>query len=223
MWKDCEIKKYSKKQFRIDSMKIMRPRLARPQVRIDNKTLFYQSEVYNIDGFDVGAIFKEKIRLTLGFYNLNDNLNDNSRSGDYFDRHLKLNYGSLNVEFIYLNTRFFTLGIPFEFGFGGNKLKYKTSLNDDNYQVASGFTSSLDVGLSGTFKPIRWVNVRTVVGYRKTLINQVSNLKFDGVLVSFGLGINIREVSKDVRMFALKKKYKRLGNPLDTAVDLITD
>ncbi len=216
-------KKYSRKQFRIDSLKIVRPRLVRPQVRLDNKTLFYQGEVYNINGFDFGAIIKEKIRLTLGYYYLNDFLNDHVRSNNTFDRHLNLKYGSLNAEFIYLNTRFFTLGIPFEFGFGGNTLRYKIDLADENYQTTSGFVSSLDVGLSGTFKPIRWINVRLVAGYRKTLINQVDDLKFEGALLSFGIGVNIREVSKDIRMFALKKKYKRLGNPLDTAVDLITD
>lgn len=218
-------KKLSRAQFRKDSIAIMKPRLIRPQLRLDNKISFYRGDSYNIDGIDAGIILKEKIRFTLGFYRLNDELSGYSKteSGTYFDRRLRLHYGSMNIEFVYHNSRFFTLGIPFEFCFGQNTLRYKTSPADDRSYTRSGFVSMIDLGASGTFKPIRWVGVRFTGGYRRTIINQVPGSRFDGPFISFGIAVNVREVSKDVRMFLLKKKYKRLGDPLGTAVDLITD
>jgi len=218
-------KKYNKKQFKKDSIAIMKPPLMRIQLRIDNKLTFYKGDSYNIQGFDAGILLKEKIRLTLGYYSLNDELSDYSRTQDngYFNRHLNLKYASTNIEFVYFNSRFFTFGIPFEFGFGENKLTYTPSQNDLTLITSKGFVSILDAGASAIFKPIRWVGLRTVVGYRKTLLNQVSGSKLDGVFVSFGIAVNLHEIRRDVRMFLLKKKYKRLGDPLDTAVDLITD
>ena len=172
----------------------------------------------------MGAIFKEKLRVTLGYYSLSDELSDYDNTHKmYYDRHLKLQYGSINTEFIYLNKRFVSLGLPLEFGFGRNQLRYRTSVNDINYNTVRGFVSLVDVGLSGTFKPIRWVGIRGVVGYRKTIVNKIEGFRFDGVFISFGVAVNLWEISKDVRMFQLKKKYKRLGDPINAAVDLITD
>jgi len=203
----------------------MKPWLLRPQLRIDNKISFYRGDSYNIDGIDAGVIIKEKIRFTLGFYRLNDELSGYSKteSGTYFDRRLNLHYGSMNIEFVYHNSRFFTLGIPFELCFGQNTLKFRTSPTDEQRHTRTGFVSLIDLGASGTFKPIRWVGVRFTGGYRRTIINQVPGSRFDGPFISFGIAVNLREVSKDVRMFMLKKKYRRLGDPLETAVDLITD
>lgn len=201
----------------------MRVRLARPQIRIDNKITFYRNESLNINGFDAGAIFKERLRVTLGYYYLNDDLStyEKNRNGTYINKKLKLRYGSLNLDFICLNTRFFTIGVPVEFGFGKNQLRYR----DFNYEIREhkGFISLLDFGISVTFKPIRWVGVRGVAGYRKTLYNQIDDFRFDGYFLSGGIAVNIHEITKDLRMYQLKRKYKRVGNPLDTAVDLITD
>jgi hypothetical protein len=218
-------KKLTKAQFRKDSVLIMKRWLLRPQLRIDNKITFYQGDSYNIDGIDAGVMVKEKIRFTLGYYQLNDELSGyaKTRQGSFYERSLKLQYGSLNIEFVYHNSRFFTLGIPFEFCFGESTLRFKTSPADLKFNSNRGFVSLIDLGASGTFKPIRWVGVRLTGGYRRTIISQVPGSRLDGPFLSFGIAVNVREISKDVRMFMLKKKYKRLGDPLDTAVDLITD
>ena len=218
-------KKYSRAQFRKDSLAIVEVKTVRLQLRIYNKVTFYKGDSYNIRGFDVGVLLKERIRLALGYFSLNDKLSGYAKTtdGQYFDRRLQLRYGSIDIEYIYHNSRFFTLGLPVEFGFGQNQLKYKSSPNNESFNTARGFISLIDFGASGMFRPIRWVGLRTVVGYRKIIINQVPGPKFDGVFLSVGVAVNFREITKDLKMFKLKRKYKRLGDPLDTAVDLITD
>ena len=106
--------KMTKKQFLADSTQIMKPKLVRPQFRLDNRLTFFNGQKLGITGLDAGVLLKEKLRVTLGYYQVVDKLtslkktyNDIEYQGRY-----QLNYGALNTEFIYKNTRFFSLGMP---------------------------------------------------------------------------------------------------------------
>jgi len=219
-----KLTKKEKAKFIEDSIRIMRPRLVRPQFRLDNRNLFYQSQVLNVSGFDVGVLLKNKLRLTVGYYSLSNNLKTYEKTidGVRYQRSIRLQYGSLNTEVIYKNTRFFSLGMPLEFGFGNNTLQYTNTETGELSSKKSGFVVHSDFGLSATFKPIRWIGLKAIVGYRKTLYNAVKDFRFDGLFTSIGLNMNFQEMIKDVRMFNLKRKYKR-GNSVENAVDLITD
>ena len=220
-----EKKVYTRANFIKDSTYIVRVKLIRPQLRADNRNIFFKNQNLALSGFDAGVLLKDKLRVTLGYYRLNENLSDFNDDNDnaQFERSFKMNYGALNTEFIYLNKRFFSLGMPLEFGFGQNVINYKTDPLSTTFEQKKGFVFSTDFGLSGTFKPIRWIGIRAVVGYHKNIINQIPGFRFDGVFTSVGLNVDIREIVKDYQMYQLKKKYKRLGSPVGTAVDLITD
>lgn len=218
--------KKAREQFVKDSIYIMRVKLIRPQFRGDNRTVFLKGQPLNINGFDAGVLLKEKLRLTLGYYSINsDNINAYSKTIDnvQYNRRLKLDYGSLNTEFIYKSTRFFALGMPLEFGFGKNELEYINKETDELESGVSGFVVMADFGLSFTFKPIRWVGLKAILGYKKTVFNQVKDFRFDGAFTSIGLNVDVREIVKDVQMYRLKKRYKKNLNSIETAVDLITD
>lgn len=202
----------------------MQPRLVRPQFRLDNRNFFFKGQTLNVSGLDAGVLLKNKLRLTLGYYFLSNNLTSYTKTinEEKYVRRLKLEYGSFNTEIIYKNTRYFSLGMPLEFGFGNNVLEYNHSETGVRESRQSGFVCMADFGLSGTFKPIRWIGLKAILGYRKTLFNQVKDFRFDGLFTSIGLNLDIREVIKDVQMFRLKRKYNR-GNSIENAVDLITD
>ena len=217
--------KAQRNQFIKDSTYIMRVKLVRPQFRIDNRNIFVKNQVLTINGFDAGVLLKEKLRLTLGYYSLNEMMSSYNKTVNNVDymREIRLNYGSLNSEFIYKNTRFFSLGMPLEIGFGKNTLHYVNAAGERLEGSRSGALMVTDFGLSVTFKPIRWIGLKGLVGYRKTVFNQVKDFDFDGIFASIGLNVDIREIVKDVQMFRLKKKYKKNMNAVETAVDLITD
>lgn len=217
-------KKMSRKEFIKDSTYIVRVKLVRPQFRFDNRTIFIKGQALNINGLDAGVLLKEKLRLTLGYYASVKNLSREHEIIDdiEFEREAKLNYGSINVEFIYKNTRYISLGMPLDFNFGKNSLTH-TNIISGEQQRASGFAFMTDFGLSAILKPIRWIGIKGIVGYRKTIINQVKGARNDGFFTSIGIYVDIREVVKDVQMFKLKKKYRRNKNSVETAVDLITD
>jgi hypothetical protein len=218
-------KKMTRKQFIADSVKIMKPRLWRPQFRLDNRITFLNDQKISVTGIDAGVILKEKLRVTLGYYRVSDKLTSLTKTIDNVDYlgQYDLNYGSLNLEFIYKNTRFFSFGAPLEIGIGGNELKYIVKDTNVETEKQSGLIAMAYFGVSGTFKPIRWVGLKAAFGYRKTLFNQVKNLPFEGFYTSVGLSMDIREVIKDVKMYKLKKRYRKDTNAIETAVDLITD
>jgi hypothetical protein len=217
--------KMTKKEFIADSLKIVKPKLIRPQFRLDNRLTFLSNEKLNITGLDAGILVKNKLRLALGYYYLSGKLTALKKYADQveYQGQYDLKYGALNVEFIYKNTRFFSLGMPLEFGFGGNTLNYVSELGSLKTAKQSGFIAMSYFGLSGTFKPIRWIGLKVACGFRKTLLNQVKDLAHDGFYSSVGLSIDLREIIRDGRMFKLKRRYRKNADPIETAVDLITD
>ena len=223
--KHCAQTHMSKKQFIADSIKITKIKLVRPQFRLDNRLTFLNGQKLSISGIDAGVLLKNKLRITLGYYSVNDKLtslrktiNDIDYQGQY-----QLNYGALNLEFIYKDTRFFSFGMPLEFGIGTNTLNYRSEAYGLDTNKQSGLIGMAYFGLSGTFKPIRWIGIKGAVGYRKTLLNQVKDLAFDGVYTSVGLSVDVWEIIKDCKMYRLKKRYRKNSNAIETAVDLITD
>lgn len=217
--------KISKKQFLADSIKIVAPKLIRPQFRLDNRLTFLKGQKLNITGFDIGVLLKNKLRVTAGYYQLKDQLNALQKKENYaiYNAFYQLKYGAINLEFIYKNTRFFSLGMPLEFGFGGNSIYYKNEISELEITRQTSFVALAYFGLSGTFKPIRWIGLKGALGYRKILFNQIKTVDLNGVYTSVGLAIDFREMISDYKMFRLKKKYRKNSNSLENAVDLITD
>ncbi|PZR20298.1 MAG: hypothetical protein DI538_30470 [Azospira oryzae] len=202
----------------------MRMRLIRPQLRLENRMTYHKGQFLNLNGVDAGVLLKDKLRLTLGYYFLNDDLSayKTNIDGEDITRTIDLRYGSVNTEFVYMNTRFVSLGMPLDFGFGHNRIVSRNLTTGETFDEQGGFVFLTDFGLSAVVKPIRAIGIRGVIGYRKILLNPVKNFNFSGPFTSVGVAVDIFEIIKYIRMYHLKKKYKR-GNPLENAVDLITD
>lgn len=217
--------KLTKKQFLADSTRIVAPKLIRPQFRFDNRLTFLEGQKLNITGFDLGVLLKNKLRVTVGYYALSDELKSKTKivNDTNYQSHYRLNYGAFNFEFIYKNTRFFALGMPLEFGLGSNTISYQSNNNDILIDKQTGFIAMAYFGLSGTFKPIRWIGLKAAFGYRKTIYNQIQNLSLSGLYTSVGISVDFREIITDYRMFQLKKRYRKKSSSLENAVDLITD
>ncbi len=221
-----QTKKFTKKQFIIDSLRIIRPLIARPQFRIDNRIVFFSKQLVNVSGLDAGVVLKEKLRITLGYYSLSsNNISALNKSVDavLYKADYRLNYGALNLEFIYKNTRFFSLGMPVEFAVGKNTLKYRSAIDEIESDMSNGTIVLTYFGLSGTFKPIRWIGLKVSGGYRKAIFNQIKDVNSNGLYMALGLAIDFREIIRDTRMYNLKRKYRKNFNAVGTAVDLITD
>lgn len=210
-----------------DSAFAVRVKVVRPQFRFDNRNVYFKGQMLALGGYDAGVMLADRLRVTVGYYRTNQNLSSYHKEvgTTQYNRKLNLTYFSLNTEFTYINKRFFSLGMPLEFGFGKNTSRYNPTPTSTVEYKQDGFVLVADFGLSLTFKPIRWIGIRGVVGYRKNIVNQVQDFRFDGLITSVGLNIDFREITKDFRLFKLKKRYHRLENNsrITTMVNLIVD
>ncbi len=214
----------NEEQFRKDSLAIIKVKLVRPQFKFDNRLIFYNGQALGINGIDAGVMLKDKLRVTVGYYGMSGDLKSEkfTSNNEDFGKLIRLDYGSLNTELIYKDARFFSLGMPLEIGAGQLILRNKNFTTDRVYATEKGALMFANFGLSGTFKPMRFLGLKAMVGYRKVIFNQVKNFDFNGFFTSIGLNIDVHEIIVDVKMFRLKKKYKR-GNNIGNAVDIITE
>lgn len=207
-----------------DSLAIAKIKLVRPQLKFDNRVNFYGKQGLPITGFDAGVLLANKLRLTLGYYKMSDRLKDDQyvKNDTAFGTLIHLEYGSFNTELIYKDWRFFSLGMPLEIAAGVNSFVDKNMTSEEVVQTKSGALLFVNFGLSGTFKPMRFLGLKAIVGYRKVAYNQVRDFNFDGIFTSIGLNVDVHFFTKAVKMFRLKKRYQR-GNNITNAVDILTN
>lgn len=210
-------------QFIKDSLQIAKPGILRPQFRFDNRISFHEGQALSISGFDAGILMINKLRLTLGYYRMQNRLKsyDETIDDQEFGRIVHMDYGSLNTELIYKDTRFISWGMPLEIGAGQNTIQDKNITTGEVLSARTGGLLFVNFGLSGTYKPMRFLGLKVMVGYRKVAINQVKDFNYDGFFTSIGLNVDVRSVVVVVKMLRLKKKYHR-GNRIANAVEIIT-
>ena len=211
-------------QFEKDSLALTKVILIKPQFKFDNRLTFYGNQVLSINGFDAGVLLKEKLRFTIGYYSLKDQLKafNEVKENEKFGKLIKLNYGSLNMEIVYKDYRYLSFGMPLEVAAGVNTFQDKNITTGEVLSTKSGALMFANFGLSATFKPMRFIGLKGIAGYRKVAFNQVDDFNFDGFFTAIGLNLDIRTLITDYRMYKLKKRY-RIGNNISNAVDIITN
>ncbi|MCW3076302.1 MAG: hypothetical protein JWO32_911 [Bacteroidetes bacterium] len=214
----------SEDQFIKDSLRIRRIRLITPQFKLDNREAFLEGQALTINGFDAGVLLKEKLRFTLGYYSMKGSLKAFKKTVDSIEygRLIQLNYGSINSEIMYIDTRFISLGMPLEIACGNNTFQNKNITENTVTSSETGMLIFANFGVSATFKPMRFMGLKGMAGYRKTIYNQVKDFNFDGFFTSIGLNFDFHELLSDIKMFRLKKKYHH-GNSISNIVDILTN
>jgi hypothetical protein len=209
--------------FIVDSLAIMKVKEVRPQFKFDNRVTWSERQALQINGFDFGVLLSEKLRFTLGYYHMDDRLAryDVMKDGQDYGKLIEMKYGSLNTEIIYKDMRYVSFGMPLELGAGVNIFRDKNFTTGELLAKKTGGLVFVNFGMSATFKPMRFLGLKAIVGYRKTAYDQVKDFDFDGFFTSVGFNIDIHALTTDVKMYRLMKKYHR-GNRLAIAVKIIT-
>jgi hypothetical protein len=210
-------------QYTKDSLAITRVKLIRPQFKFDNRVAFHGTQGLPINGFEVGVLLDNKLRLTGGYYTMFGNLKEFNiqKDGQEYTKAIQMNYGSINTELIYKDWRFVSLGMPLEIAGGINTFRDKNLTTGDVYSTTTGGLLFVNFGVAGTFKPMRFLGLKVIAGYRKTVYNQVKDFNFDGFFTSIGLNFDVQELGRDIKMFRLNKKYKK-GNNVTNLVNILT-
>ncbi|HKC69779.1 MAG TPA: hypothetical protein VKG26_16185 [Bacteroidia bacterium] len=214
----------SEANFLIDSIRLITPKLISTGARIDSRASSFQGNQVNIYGYYIGVTVKGKLDLGIGYYRINTILPAVKKiNGVNTGTSLVVNCGSINSELTYYNRRFISLGFPLEFAFGQYNL---TNTNTDNNTLISQqikFLAFANFGLSGTFKPFKFVGLKLMAGYRKSIYPEEKTFEFNGVYSNLGLFVDFADFIVNIKMYKLMKRYHKVKNPISTYVDLFTD
>ncbi len=212
-------------KFVTDSTRISRPKTIRPQFKFDTRTTVFDGQKLNMFGYDAGVLVKEKLRLTLGYYRIDDQLPKHKEiNAIEIKQTLQVRCGTINTELVYLKKRFFSLGFPLEVGIGNYRLTNTPASSENETSRLQGIVAFSNFGLTGTFTPIRWFGLKLIAGYRKAVLSSDKQFDFNGIFSSIGLNLDMQEIIKDIKMYRLKKKYykpnfKRLESFTDLMID----
>jgi hypothetical protein len=117
------------KQLKSDSAHIFRFRKVRPFFSLDNRNSFIKSAPVNVQGLQLGIVWKERHTLGFGIYFIKESSKQNLvKKGDAnttvdANRTLNLNYLTAFYQYSILDYRYFELELPLEFGLGGYEIK----------------------------------------------------------------------------------------------------
>ncbi|HEY6163246.1 MAG TPA: hypothetical protein VI112_18605 [Bacteroidia bacterium] len=193
-------------KFREDSLRIVSPKPVRLQFKFDTRSTFVFDKAVNLYGYDAGILVNGKLRLTLGYYRMDEQWDYSSEAG-LSHRKVMMRIGTINSEMIYFQKRFLSLGFPLEPGVGYYNIRSSLNANDSTLEHLEGLVVFSDFGLALTFTPIRWFGLKGMVGYRKAILSSEKRFDFNGIFSSIALNIDMQEAIKDIKLYRLEKKY----------------
>lgn len=201
-----------RQKFINDSTHIFRPTFAKPYLRVENRYSFINKKPVNLAGFLAGVTLNEKHILCAGYYILNRRIQKAIELVDHNNvvtrEHLTLNYFVLCYQYVLVNRPYLQVNLPFEAGYGLYNSKTTDSFNNFLGRT-HGSIIPFNGGIHFIFKPISWVGVSAVGGYRLVLQEKNIQLNFKGLYYSFGLWIDARFLYRHTLYYLKKREYKR--------------
>jgi len=209
------------KQHKIDSLKaklqadsthIYRFRKVRPFFSLDNRNSFIKDAPVNVQGIQLGVIFKEKHTFGFGYYTIratsNQKVTTKTGTGIEANRTLSLNYLTVFYQYAFIDKRYFELDLPLELGLGGYDVKLTDVVTNKVLVNKKGGTLIIGGGVGVTIKPFKWVGITGSAGYRNALDNN-PNINFSGFFYSYGVWVGLGRIYRDVRYCGIKRKKCR--------------
>lgn len=185
-----------------DSTHTYRFKTLRPYGSIDNRNSFIKPS--NFNGYQLGVIVNEYHTFGLGFYRLNAA----NRASSTIMKGYKLralSYNTVFYQYLLFKKKYYEVDLPFELGYGTYRARITDTLRKD-------FTPAflpLSAGAEFIVKPVRWIGLSLMVGYRYFL-QQDKVLDFDGFFFPVGVWLDLRQVYRDIKYYGVqKKRYHR--------------
>ena len=200
-------------KLKADSTHIYRFQKIRPYLNLDQRNSFIRGTPINVNGLQAGVLIKEKHVIGLGGYMITANskqqIKTKTDKNIPVNKALSMNYGTIFYQYVALDKRFWEIDLQAELGWG----KYEYKFYDVNTnKLLSDKSAGVLVGGLGpllAFKPLKWIGIIGMVGYRFTS-EKNSNLNFNGIYYSYGVWLDVRQIIRDCNFYLIKKrKYKK--------------
>jgi hypothetical protein len=193
----------------------------KPTTDFDQRFSFIRNKSVNIWGQRAGILLNDHLKVGLGAYYMNDTKMMSRRFGTgNSNRYLKqsLLFGTAYIEPFLLRRKYWELSIPFELGYGQASSKIYETSNDLFLRSNSKPFLPAGVGLSLSFKlpalphfkPLSWIGINFLAGYRYCLLENVFKTDYDGAFWSISGAIFLDRVSDDIKTWRKQRKLNDL-------------
>ena len=193
-----------------------------PTFDFDQRFYYTPDWRQNIWGYRGGIIIDKKYKLGIGAYYENDKkefdittgLAQRFKCSDPFTLQQKMVMASFYYEPFLYRAELWETSIVSEIGYGKVKQAYifeaNKSLSFANNGVVIPFGLGWSVNLKGPiipkFKPISWLGVNFIAGYRTDILfNSVNNTSFNGWYWSLSGAFYLDRISNDIKAYKKKK------------------
>lgn len=201
-------------QLHTDSLHIFRFQKFRPYANIDTRNSFIRNKPINIFGLQLGTQINDKHVVGLGLYKTSTQVRDRTITTKddkkiNTQRELSLSYFTVFYQYVLLDKRYFEVDIPVELGYGQYQLQLYNQQTGERFSNRKAGMLLCGAGPMLTVKPLRWIGVSGMAGYRLTYEGS-PNINLNGWYFSYGLWLDIRQIIRDTRYYMVKKpKYKK--------------
>jgi hypothetical protein len=127
-------------------------------------------------------------------------------------------FGTAYIEPFLLRRKYWELSVPFELGYGQASSKVYETSNDlflrSNSKpflpTGAGLSLSFKLPAMPHFKPLSWIGINFLAGYRYCLLENVFKTDYDGAFWSISGAIFLDRVSDDIKAWRKQRKLDSL-------------
>jgi hypothetical protein len=178
-------------------------------LQLDRRNSFIHNNHIGINGIVVAVPYKRKHQFAIGFYCLEpwkkpDIIQKQGSFGSYSESvKFNLYYISGRYKYTFFERKIFSMGIPFELGFGMGHSKIV--LLDYNVKaVAHAYFIPLQIGYTLKVKITNWFAIFGSIGYRTLVLKELfakSGIKIDysGMYYHYGISIYLKNILHDIK------------------------
>jgi hypothetical protein len=207
--------------FRNDSgnVKAHRKTTVKPTTDFDQRFSFIRNQSVNIWGQRGGVLLNEEWKVGVGVYYMNDTkmLSRQIVSAGGIPSHYltqSLIFGTGYFEPFLLRKKYWELSVPIELGYGKASSKVYETADDviirTNSKVflptGAGLSLSLKLPSLTHFKPLGWVGINFLAGYRYCLLENIYKTDYDGAFWSVSGAVFLDKVFDDVRSWKRSRR-----------------
>ncbi|HXC03520.1 MAG TPA: hypothetical protein VNZ86_02135 [Bacteroidia bacterium] len=193
----------------------------KPTTDFDQRFSFIHNQSVNIWGQRGGVLINDEWKTGIGVYYMNDTkmLSRQIAATGGAARHYltqSLLFGTGYIEPFLLRKKYWELSVPVEFGYGQSAAKIYQSSDDAFVRSTSrvflpagaGLSLSLKLPALPHFKPLSWVGINFLAGYRYCLLQNSYKTDYDGAFWSISGAIFLDRVSDDWKLWKRNRKLK---------------
>lgn len=201
-----------------DTVSIPRKKISiKPTTDFDQRFSIIRDKQVSIWGQRIGILINEKFKVGVGGYFLNDRLKSvkvyqDGTPESYLNRNLT--FGTMYIEPFFLRKTYYEFSIVIEAGLGRSYYEAYDSKTDNfigsdkNLFFPTGAGLSLSLKLPATYhiKPLRWIGINFLAGYRYDLFESVFQTDYDGLFYSISGALFLDRISDDYKEWKRKKR-----------------